>query len=117
MARPRPLALLAVLACAALPAAAAAVPISGVQVNVVSLLRVDVEGFVKPAPAANVCGVNLFVILRNARGAVIYEGTREIHTLLQAEYALGYRQDKPLRCPQPPAAGFAEEREPALAAD
>jgi len=43
---------------------------------------------------------------RNARGAVIYEGTREIHTLLQAEYALGYRQDKPLRCPQPPAPGF-----------
>ncbi len=32
---------------------------------------------------------------RNARGAVIYEGTREIHTVLQAEYALGYRQDKP----------------------
>ncbi len=54
---------------------------------------------------------------RNARGAVIYEGTREIHTLLQADYALGYRQDKPLRCPQPPAAGFAADREPALAAD
>lgn len=34
--------------------------------------------------------------LRNARGAVIYEGTREIHTLMQAEYALGYRRDKPL---------------------
>lgn len=34
--------------------------------------------------------------LRNSRGSVIYEGTREIHTLLQAEYALGYRQDKPL---------------------
>jgi len=46
---------------------------------------------------------------RNARGAVIYEGTREIHTLLQAEYALGYREDKPLRCPQPPAASFAAE--------
>jgi glutaryl-CoA dehydrogenase (non-decarboxylating) len=43
---------------------------------------------------------------RNARGAVIYEGTREIHTILQAEYALGYRQDKPLRCPQPPAPGY-----------
>ncbi len=48
---------------------------------------------------------------RNSRGAVIYEGTREIHTILQADYALGYRQDKPLRCPQPPAEGFeAEER-------
>lgn len=50
--------------------------------------------------------------LRNARGAVIYEGTREVHTLLQAEYALGYREDRPLRCPQPPAVGF--EREEAL---
>jgi glutaryl-CoA dehydrogenase (non-decarboxylating) len=54
---------------------------------------------------------------RNARGAVIYEGTREIHTILQADYALGYRQDKPLRCPQPPAGGFErqDERVPALA--
>jgi len=52
---------------------------------------------------------------RNARGAVIYEGTREIHTLLQADYALGYRQDKPLRCPQPPAAGYATKE--AVAAD
>ena len=51
---------------------------------------------------------------RNARGAVIYEGTREVHTVLQAEYALGYRQDKPLRRPQLPAPGFAAE--PALAA-
>lgn len=33
---------------------------------------------------------------RNSRGAMIYEGTREIHTILQAEYALGYREDKPL---------------------
>jgi glutaryl-CoA dehydrogenase (non-decarboxylating) len=47
--------------------------------------------------------------LRNARGAVIYEGTREIHTLLQADYALGYREDRPLRCPQPPAVGFQSE--------
>lgn len=43
---------------------------------------------------------------RNARGAVIYEGTREIHTVLQAEYALGYRVDKTLSHPQPPAVGF-----------
>lgn len=35
--------------------------------------------------------------LRNARGAVIYEGTSEIHELIQAGYALGYRQDVPLR--------------------
>ncbi len=33
---------------------------------------------------------------RNSRGAMIYEGTREIHTLVQAEYELGYRHDKPL---------------------
>jgi glutaryl-CoA dehydrogenase (non-decarboxylating) len=33
---------------------------------------------------------------RNAKGASIYEGTREIHTLLQADYALGFRHDKPL---------------------
>ena len=33
---------------------------------------------------------------RNARGAMIYEGTREIHTLVQAEYELGYRVDRPL---------------------
>lgn len=53
---------------------------------------------------------------RNSRGAVIYEGTREIHTILQADYALGYRQDKPLRCPQPPAQGFeTEDRLAALA--
>lgn len=34
---------------------------------------------------------------RNSRGAMIYEGTREIHTLLQAEYALGHRSDRPLQ--------------------
>ena len=33
---------------------------------------------------------------RNSRGAIIYEGTREIHTIMQAEYVLGYREDKPL---------------------
>ncbi|WP_449354317.1 acyl-CoA dehydrogenase family protein [Virgibacillus natechei] len=34
--------------------------------------------------------------LRNSKAPVIYEGTREIHTIMQAEYALGYRQDKQL---------------------
>jgi glutaryl-CoA dehydrogenase (non-decarboxylating) len=38
---------------------------------------------------------------RNAKGAQIYEGTREIHKLLQADYALGLRTDKPLRCTLP----------------
>jgi glutaryl-CoA dehydrogenase (non-decarboxylating) len=35
--------------------------------------------------------------LRNSKGAVIYEGTREIHTLMQADYALGFRSDRPTR--------------------
>jgi len=39
--------------------------------------------------------------LRNAKGAQIYEGTREVHQLLQAQYALGVRKDKPLRCTLP----------------
>jgi len=38
---------------------------------------------------------------RNCKGAVIYEGTREIHTLMQADYVLGYRVDRPLRCDLP----------------
>ncbi|MGB9775796.1 MAG: acyl-CoA dehydrogenase family protein [Anaerolineae bacterium] len=40
--------------------------------------------------------------LRNAKGACIYEGTSQIHELIQAQYVLGYRQDKPLRCELPP---------------
>ena len=39
--------------------------------------------------------------LRNSKGAVIYEGTSEIHQLMQAGYALGYRVDTPLRCELP----------------
>lgn len=39
--------------------------------------------------------------LRNSKGAVIYEGTSEIHNLMQADYELGYREDKPLRCEMP----------------
>lgn len=39
--------------------------------------------------------------LRNSKGAVIYEGTSEIHQLMQADYEFGYRQDKPLRCELP----------------
>jgi alkylation response protein AidB-like acyl-CoA dehydrogenase len=35
--------------------------------------------------------------LRNSRGAIIYEGTSEIHQLMQAGYALGLREDRPLR--------------------
>ena len=39
--------------------------------------------------------------LRNSKGAVIYEGTTQIHQLMQATYALGWRQDKPIRCELP----------------
>jgi glutaryl-CoA dehydrogenase (non-decarboxylating) len=45
---------------------------------------------------------------RNCKGAVIYEGTREIHKIMQADYLLGYRVDRPLRCQLPPYSG--EER-------
>ena len=38
---------------------------------------------------------------RNCKGAVIYEGTREIHKVMQADYALGYRVDRPTRCDLP----------------
>lgn len=39
--------------------------------------------------------------MRNARGAVIYEGSNEIQHLIQASYALGVRRDKPLRKEMP----------------
>jgi glutaryl-CoA dehydrogenase (non-decarboxylating) len=39
--------------------------------------------------------------LRNSKGAVIYEGSSEIQTLIQAGYALGERNDRPLRCELP----------------
>jgi glutaryl-CoA dehydrogenase (non-decarboxylating) len=32
---------------------------------------------------------------------VIYEGTREIHKIMQADYLLGIRQDRPTRCELP----------------
>ena len=39
--------------------------------------------------------------LRNTKSAVIYEGTSQIHTLMQAAYALGERKTKPMRCELP----------------
>ncbi|MDZ4764792.1 MAG: acyl-CoA dehydrogenase family protein [Chloroflexota bacterium] len=39
--------------------------------------------------------------LRNSKGGVIYEGTSEIHQLMQADYALGYRHDGAIRCELP----------------
>ena len=46
--------------------------------------------------------------MRNSKAAVIYEGTSQLHTLIQADYLLGYREDRPLRCPPLPAQGFAK---------
>src|SRR5690349_10822181 len=45
---------------------------------------------------------------RNCKGAVIYEGTREIHKIMQADYLLGYRTDRPTRCELPPHAVKSE---------
>jgi len=39
--------------------------------------------------------------LRNSKGAMIYEGSSEVQTLIQAGYALGERVDRPLRCELP----------------
>src|SRR5689334_4170141 len=39
--------------------------------------------------------------LRNCKAAVIYEGTRDIHTLMQADWALGLRKEKPARVTLP----------------
>jgi len=44
----------------------------------------------------------VFRFLRNARAPVIYEGTREIHQVIQGEYALGYRGRENPRCTLPP---------------
>ncbi len=46
--------------------------------------------------------------LRNSKAAVIYEGTSQLHTLIQADYALGYREDRPIRCEPMPAHGFEQ---------
>lgn len=53
--------------------------------------------------------------LRNSKGAVIYEGTSEIHQLMQADYALGYREDRPLRCELPAYDAEFWQAEPELA--
>ena len=48
--------------------------------------------------------------LRNCKAAIIYEGTRDIHTLMQAYWALGLKSEKPARKTLPPyrAAGERE---------
>ena len=39
--------------------------------------------------------------LRNCKAAIIYEGTRDIHTLMQADWALGLKREKAARCSLP----------------
>lgn len=43
----------------------------------------------------------------NAKGAVIYGGTSEIHQTMQGAYALGDRVERPFRIPNPSAADLA----------
>ena len=40
--------------------------------------------------------------MRNAKGAMIYEVSNEIQSLIQADYALDKRRDKKIRCELPP---------------
>jgi glutaryl-CoA dehydrogenase (non-decarboxylating) len=40
--------------------------------------------------------------LRNCKAAVIYEGTRDIHTIMQADWALGLKKEKQARAILPP---------------
>ena len=54
-----------------------------------------------PATAVQMHGANGYSdeypvgrFYRNCKGAVIYEGTREIHKIMQADYVLGFRQDQ-----------------------
>lgn len=49
--------------------------------------------------------------LRNCKAAVIYEGTRDIHTLMQADWALGLKKEKTARRTLPPYKP-SESREP-----
>src|SRR5687768_14586715 len=52
--------------------------------------------------------------LRNCKAAIIYEGTRDIHTLMQADWALGLKKEKAARRTLPPW-NPAESRETANA--
>lgn len=55
--------------------------------------------------------------LRNSKSACIYEGTSQIHQLLQANYALGWRKDKRMRCELPAYDAEIWQAEPVPAAD
>jgi glutaryl-CoA dehydrogenase (non-decarboxylating) len=58
---------------------------------------------------AHQAGENLMLVRHwaNAKGAVIYGGTSEIHQTMQAAYALGDRTERPFRIPNPSAADLA----------
>jgi glutaryl-CoA dehydrogenase (non-decarboxylating) len=58
---------------------------------------------------AHLPGENLTLLRHqaNAKGAVIYGGTREIHQTMQGAYALGDRAERPFRRPSPTAAELA----------
>jgi len=58
---------------------------------------------------AHEAGENLTLLRHwaNAKGAVIYGGTSEIHQTMQAAYALGDRVERPFRIPNPTAADLA----------
>jgi glutaryl-CoA dehydrogenase (non-decarboxylating) len=53
--------------------------------------------------------------LQNIKGAVIYGGTSEIHQVMQASYALGYRAEREMRCPPPTAMVLRGESDSASA--
>ncbi|MEJ7618994.1 MAG: acyl-CoA dehydrogenase family protein [Pyrinomonadaceae bacterium] len=53
--------------------------------------------------------------LRNCKAGVIYEGTRDIHTLMQADWALGLKKEKRARMTLP--AWKAGDLTEAIAAD
>jgi len=58
---------------------------------------------------AHQAGENLTLLRHwaNAKGAVIYGGTSEIHQTMQAAYTLGDRIERPFRIPNPSAADLA----------
>jgi alkylation response protein AidB-like acyl-CoA dehydrogenase len=58
---------------------------------------------------AHEAGENLTLLRHwaNAKAAVIYGGTSEIHQTMQAAYALGDRIERPFRIPNPSAADLA----------
>jgi hypothetical protein len=67
-------------------------------------LDLCVDGSREDTDARHV-GLRPFIVERTSRGfssGTLYEGTREIHNVMQADYVLGYRTDQPTRCDLPP---------------